>query len=411
VELNELMNIMLTIHHNLDPNAGAPGVTWKLGQEFQKLGHHVDYYSFDNLPPQLPEIVKSIVFPEFVANHLTTMTKAKPIDVVDASSGDAWVWAKLRRNSGDRPLLVTRSHGLEHVMHLEILAEARQGNLDLSWKYPLYHGGLRLWEVAQSFRTCDLALLLNQYDADYAMHQLGVDSDRVQIVANGIPQRFLNLPFEPTPSDSQHGGSPLAPETTTAPQERLCQGNGALRIAQVGSYIPRKGIGYGVPALNQILRQHPQVIMSFLGTGCPESQVHADFDPVVRDRVKVAPHYDHELLPSLLQGHQIKLFPTLSEGFSLALPEAMACGLVPVTTATPGPMEIVQDGHNGLLVPPRDPQAIVQALERLLGDRVYLEKLRRKAYETAQNYSWQQIAATTLSLYERAKHLKETRQL
>jgi glycosyltransferase involved in cell wall biosynthesis len=74
-------------------------------------------------------------------------------------------------------------------------------------------------------------------------------------------------------------------------------------------------------------------------------------------------------------------------------------------------MELVQDGHNGLLVPPRDPQAIVQALERLLGDRVYLEKLRRKAYETAQNYSWQQIAATTLSLYERAKHLKETRQL
>jgi glycosyltransferase involved in cell wall biosynthesis len=391
------MNIMLTIHHNLDPNAGAPGVTWKLGQEFQKLGHHVDYYSFDNLPSQLPEIVKSMVFPEFVANHLTKMTRTKPIDVVDASSGDAWIWAKLRRNSGDRPLLVTRSHGLEHVMHLEILAEARQGNLDLSWKYPLYHGGLRLWEVAQSFRTCDLALLLNQYDADYAMHQLGVDSDRVQIVANGIPQRFLNLPFEPTPTDS--------------PPERLDRQDGTLRIAQVGSYIPRKGIGYGVPALNQILQQHPQVIMSFVGTGCPESQVHADFDPVVRDRVKVTPHYDHELLPSLLQGHHIKLFPTLSEGFSLALPEAMACGLAPVTTATPGPMEIVRDRTNGILVAPRDTEAIVQALEQLIGDRSYLDRLRLSAYETAQNYSWQKIAATTLTIYEQAKHIKEMRQL
>ena len=42
---SEAMNILLTIHHDLDPNAGAPGVTWKLGQEFQKLGHDVDYCS------------------------------------------------------------------------------------------------------------------------------------------------------------------------------------------------------------------------------------------------------------------------------------------------------------------------------------------------------------------------------
>jgi glycosyltransferase involved in cell wall biosynthesis len=390
------MNILLTIHHELDPNAGAPGVTWKLGQEFQKLGHNVNYYSFNDLPSQLPGIVKSIVFPEFVASHITTLTKHKQIDVIDASTGDAWMWAKLRRHRGDRPLLVTRNHGLEHVMHLEILAEARQGNLHLSWKYPIYHGGLRLWEVAASLRTCDLALLLNQYDADYAMHQLGVDPERVRVVTNGIPEGFLNLPFEPTPNDSS--------------QERLYQPHGALRIAQVGSYISRKGIGYGVPALNQILRQYPQVMMSFLGTGCSEAQVHSDFDPTVRDRVKVTPQYDHELLPSLLQGHHIKLFPTLSEGFSLALPEAMACGLVPVTTATPGPMEIVRDGNNGILVAPRDTAAIVQALERLIGDRSYLEQLRRKAYETAQNYSWQKIAATTLSLYEQARHFKQVNQ-
>jgi glycosyltransferase involved in cell wall biosynthesis len=384
------MNIMLAIHHNLDPNAGAPGVTWKLGQEFQKLGHNVDYYSFDNLPSQLPEIARSIVFPEFLASHIAALTRRKQIDVIDASTGDTWVWAKLRRNPGNRPLLVTRSHGLEHVMHQEILAEARQGNLDLSWKYPLYHGGFRLWEVAQSLRSCDLALLLNQYDADYTMHQLGVDPDRVRVVANGIPEEFLNLPIEPTPIDR----------------------DGALRIAQVGSYIPRKGIGYGVPAVNQILQQHPQVIMSFVGTGCPESQVHADFDPAVRDRVKVTPHYDHELLPSLLQGHHIKLFPTLSEGFSLALPEAMACGLAPVTTATPGPMEIVQDDINGILVAPRDTEAIVQALERAIGDRVYLDRLRQSAYETAQNYGWKQIATNTLILYDQAlsKKKKQTNQ-
>jgi hypothetical protein len=45
------MNILLTIHHNLDPNAEASVVTCKLGKEFQKLGYRVDYYySFDKLP-------------------------------------------------------------------------------------------------------------------------------------------------------------------------------------------------------------------------------------------------------------------------------------------------------------------------------------------------------------------------
>ena len=372
------MNILLAIHHHLDPNAGAPGVTLKLGQEFQKLGHHVDYYSFDDLPSQLPEIVKSISFPEFFANRLRTRTRDRSIDVIDASTGDAWVWAKLRRNRVTRPLLVTRSHGLEHIMHLEILAEARRENLQLSWKYPLYHGGLRLWEVAQSLRAGDLALLLNQADADYAIHQLGVDPDRVEIVANGIPAEFLNLPLVATPRRDE-----------------------PIRIAQVGSYIDRKGIRYGVPAIDRLLQDHPQVMMSFLGTGCSQARVHADFDPSVRDRVMVTPHYNHERLPSLLQGHQIKLFPTLSEGFSLALPEAMACGLAPVTTATPGAMEIV-DASNGVIVAPRDTEAILLALERLIGDRTDLDRLRRSAYETAQNYSWKQIAMHTLGLYERA---------
>jgi hypothetical protein len=51
------------------------------------------------------------------------------------------------------------------------------------------------------WHSCDLALLLNQYDADYATNQLGVDPDRVRVVANGIPAEFLNLPLASTPSD------------------------------------------------------------------------------------------------------------------------------------------------------------------------------------------------------------------
>lgn len=375
------MKILLTIHHELTPNAGAPGVTWQLGQEYQKQGHEVQYYTFDNLPQQLPGLAKGIMFPEFVALQISALSKRQAVDVVDASTGDAWVWGKIRQSSKKKhPILVTRSHGLEHIVHLENLEEVKQRNGHLSWKYPLYHGGFRLWEVANSLRNADLALLLNRRDLDYAVEKLGVKPEKARIVANGIPEVFLNLPFEPTPERE----------------------DATISIAQVGNYIPRKGIDYGVPALNTILDRYPQVKVSFLGTGCSEAEVYGDFEPAVRDRIRVIPRYSHETLPTLLKGHQIKLFPSLSEGFSLALPEAMACGLAPVATAIPGQMEIVRDGHDAILIPVRDSRAIEQALERLITDRPYLEQLRRNAYATAQRYSWERIALDNLAFYEEA---------
>jgi glycosyltransferase involved in cell wall biosynthesis len=223
-------------------------------------------------------------------------------------------------------------------------------------------------------------MLLNHHDAKYVVEKLGVNTESTHIVANGISEKFLNLPYEPI----------------------LEAEDSAIYITQVGNYIARKGVEYGAAALNAILDRYPQVNVSFLGTGCSEAEVHADFEPAVRGRVRVIPRYSHETLPDLLHGHHIKLFPTLSEGFSLALTETMACGLAPVTTTTPGPMEIVSDGHNGILVPPRDTPAIEQALERLITDRPYLEKLRRNAYATAQQYSWQRIARDNLTLYEAA---------
>jgi glycosyltransferase involved in cell wall biosynthesis len=375
------MKILLAVHHELDRNAGAAGVTWRLGQEYEKLGHEVQYYTFDNLPHNLPGLVKSMVFPEFLAGHISAVLRKQAVDVVDASTGDAWVWAKLRRTSnGKCPLLVTRSHGLEHTVHLQNLEEARLGNLHLSWKYPLYHGGFRLWEVASSLRHADLSLFANRLDLEYAVEKFNVDARRARVFANGIPEAFLNLPFDPTPEAD----------------------DSVVRIAQVSTYISRKGIHYGVPALNAILARHPQAEVSFLGAGCSEAEVLADFDPAVRDRVTVVPRFSHEALPGLLRGHHIKVLPSLSEGFGVAIIEAMAAGLAPLTTTTPGPMEFVREGYNGILVPPRDTQAFEHALERLVTDRRYLDQLRRNAHASAQHYSWERIARDTLGFYDEA---------
>ena len=380
------MNILLIIHHHLDPNSGAPGVTLKLGQYYEQLGHNVFYYSFDDLPKYLPTLAQMIAFPEFVAAHLANLIKSQSIDVIDASTGDTWFWSRfLKKTLSNSPLLAVQSHGLEQIVHQEFLKEAQLNSLPISWKYPLYHGGMRLWEVAESLRQADIAFMLNRRDADYTVEELKVAPERVHILANGIPDNFLNLSFE------------LNTSQDTASQDTTSQD---LTIALVGTYISRKGIHYSLPALKTILARYPQVKVSFLGTCCPEEQVYADFESAFHHRIRVVSSYPHHYLPFLLQGHEILLFPSLSEGFGLAVLEGMACGLAPISTDIPGPTEMVVHEENGLLIPVRDSQAIEQALERLILNRSYLNQLRQKAYTTAQSYSWLQITQKRLAIYE-----------
>lgn len=383
------MNILLTIHEHLNPNSGSAGSTLKLGQCYRAQGHQVHFYSFDDFASNMPPGMKDLVFPELAAAYLLRHCYKLKIDVLDMSTGDGWIWGTVSHlQRSDRPLCVTRSHGLEHLESESILEEVKRGNQALSWKYRLYRGGFHLWEVAKSFQMADLAFLLNRQEAEYVIQNFGLSTDQVHVFPNGMPDVFLGLPLMPTPKV-----------------------DGCIQIAQVGTYIPRKGIQYGSPALNRLLSRYPQLRVTFLGTNCREcptvDDVYDDFDDQVCDRITVIPQYDLEELPKLLAGHHIKLFSTISEAFGKALVEGMACGLAPVTTSVAGPMEIVTPDHDALVVPPRDSEALEQALERLILDRDLLHRLRHNAYATAQGYSWKAIADTRLKTYEQALQRKK----
>ena len=370
------VRILLTIHHPLDPDAGAPGATLDLGRALRELGHDVEFASHDDMPARLGPRARELLFPEWLAARLRSIQQTRPVDVVDASTGDTWAWSRIApRLSSPRPLVAVRSHGLEHVFWDQAEREAREGGEPLTRLTRIYHGRVRLREVAAALRSADVALFLNAGDRRHAVERLGVAADRAQVVANGLPPSLIGLPFDP-----------LAPD---AP----------VRIAQVGTYAERKGIRFGAPALNALLRRHPDLSVTFVGAGRDPGAVHEDFDAEVRDRVEVIPRYARAHLPDLLRGHHIKLFPSLAEGFSVALIEAMACGLAPVASARVA-SPLVEDGRNGLLVPQRDPRALEDAVDRLLADRALLDRLRAAAHESAQDYGWDRIARETAAIYE-----------
>ena len=70
------------------------------------------------------------------------------------------------------------------------------------------------------------------------------------------------------------------------------------------------------------------------------------------------------------------------EPFGLVLLEAMASECALIAAGAGGPREVVEDGTNGVLVPPGDPAALAGALERLLADEEERRRLGRRGRET-----------------------------
>jgi glycosyltransferase involved in cell wall biosynthesis len=80
----------------------------------------------------------------------------------------------------------------------------------------------------------------------------------------------------------------------------------------------------------------------------------------------------------------------------------MMSGMPIVTTETCGMKDVIQDGRNGLLVPTRSPQAIIDAVERLIEDRGLRTRLGDEARaEALQHYTWEQAALPVQKAYRK----------
>ena len=92
--------------------------------------------------------------------------------------------------------------------------------------------------------------------------------------------------------------------------------------------------------------------------------------------------------------------PSRREGFGVACLEAMAHGRPVVASSVGGFKDLVVDGETGLLVPPRDPQALRAALDRLLADRNLRRKLGAAGRERArERFSWDAVTDATIAAY------------
>ncbi len=107
-----------------------------------------------------------------------------------------------------------------------------------------------------------------------------------------------------------------------------------------------------------------------------------------------------DMLEVLAQAHIVCLPSYYREGVPRVLIEAAACGRPIVTTNSPGCREIVRDDINGLLVPPRDTDALANALRRLIEDPLLRKRMGVRGREIAEaDFSNEKVVNETLAVY------------
>lgn len=138
-------------------------------------------------------------------------------------------------------------------------------------------------------------------------------------------------------------------------------------VGVVGNLYPVKGHEYLINAIPKILLACPGTVFLFIGRGELEEKLRIQVDKLGVSRYVRFLGLRRDI-PELLTLMDVFAMPSLSEGLSIALLEAMRAGKPVVTTSVGGNVEVVVGGQTGLLVPPADSHALGDALIKLLLD-------------------------------------------
>ncbi|MFZ0814289.1 MAG: glycosyltransferase family 4 protein [Candidatus Sulfotelmatobacter sp.] len=157
----------------------------------------------------------------------------------------------------------------------------------------------------------------------------------------------------------------------------------------VGRLVAEKGVFDLVEAYERLDPQvRSQIALVFAGDGAEHEALVKRASKIVPGTIRSLGFVHREQLPELYALADGFVFPTHSDPWGLVVNEAMACALPIIVTNVAGcTLDLVQDGWNGFVVPPRDPSRLAAAMAQLAGDSGLRAKMTANSRERIKAYS------------------------
>jgi glycosyltransferase involved in cell wall biosynthesis len=225
-------------------------------------------------------------------------------------------------------------------------------------------------------RAADRLIAVSQCTKDDAVRVLGLNPDRITVIHSGVADAFFDVPAEAAEAVRDRYG--------LARPFVLC----------IGTIEPRKNVDVLIEAFQSlpksIREEHELVFAGPMGWATPETRARLA-------SARYLGYVPEQDLPALTAAATVFAYPSLYEGFGFPVAQAMAAGVAVLASNVSALPEIVGDA--ALLVAPRSPGEIRDALQRLLLSPDLRRDLVRRGLERAARYRWSTCAEKSLDFF------------
>jgi glycosyltransferase involved in cell wall biosynthesis len=280
------------------------------------------------------------------------------------------------------------------------LAARRAGIPAVATVYGAYHlpigvtglRGLRRHVLSQTFRAIyrsfDRVIAISQYVRDDLSGRAGLAARRstIDVIYPGVDRVQI-----------------VSQAVAAADRRDTRPGDDQPRIINVANFFPIKGQEWLLRALPLVLARFPRARCVFTSDGPDRRPMEALAANLgVRGQVDFEGGTTTSRLFDLMSDSDVFVFPSLSEGFGLAILEAWASGIPVVASRVGAIPEIIEHERTGLLVPPRDPGALANAIIAVLSDRALAQRLADAGREALRTrFSSDDMVEQTMNVYGR----------
>ena len=231
----------------------------------------------------------------------------------------------------------------------------------------------------------DLAIAVSESTAEFTTRARLMPAERTKVVYLGSPlDEFARAR---TPGEIAAARASLGLDAET------------IAVGTVTRLMPSKGNQYLVAAVPEIVRRQPRARVLIVGEGELEGELRAQASALDLGDALVFVGFRRDVA-EVLSALDLVVFPSLWEGTPLTAFEALAAGKPIVATDADGLLDILTSGHDAVVVPKRDAQALAEAVIALIEDPARAARLAQGARQTGAKYDIAMFVRKMERLYE-----------